>query len=124
MTRPVALFQLDPADLDKLDPVPRDDEYEPFLFVRQDDPLELVPSPPPPGLDDLDGVGPASAGRRLKDRAGLGRGRDEMPGLWVKGVGAEVTAGGAGLAAGGRKDERGRGGGPDGITAIVVRVGV
>lgn len=83
MTRPVALFQLDPADLDKLDPVPRDDEYEPFLFVRQDDPLELVPLPPAPGLDDLDGVGPASAGRRLKDRAGRGRGGDEVAGVWI-----------------------------------------
>lgn len=83
MTRPVPLFQLDPADLDKLDPVPGDDEYEPFLFVRQDDPLELVPAPPPPGLDDLDGIGPPTAGRRLKDRAGLGRGRDEVAALWV-----------------------------------------
>lgn len=83
MARPVALFQLNPADLDKLDPVPGDDEYEPFLFVRQDDPLELVPSPPPPGLDDLDSVGPSSAGRRLKDRAGLGRGGDEVACLRV-----------------------------------------
>lgn len=122
MTGPVPLFQLDPADLFKLRAIPRDDENEPLLFVRQHDPFLFVRVSSPSRFDDLDGVGSSTVGRRLKHRT-RGSGRlHQVPRNRVQGVGAEISSSRDVLAPGRRKDKGSRWRDPDGIATVVVRV--
>ena len=95
------------------------------MFVRQDEPFELVPVfPSTVSLNDFNGVGSASRGGGLEDGRGARVGVDEVTRGGVDLIGAEVTSSGCILASSGGKDEGGRGGGSYGISSKVVGIGV
>lgn len=121
MTGTVPFFQLESTDLFEILPVPRDNQNQPLLAIRQHEPLLFVTVPTSFDIEDLDRVRLTATCRRLKHGSGYRIGMDK-PVLRVELICSEVAVDARIFASGSSEDERRSLGQADGVTSIVVRV--